>query len=744
MQNPDMAPVAVSVQAYRANLRQLQEQALQSFYAATCVAGFFLLLLTIQVPALWRAGFLGLFLVSVPFPVSFLLHGSYTARVWALEALWCGALLGGALWLEAAPAPLLFVLPVVLAQLMLGIGPALLLATAVTLAPAVVTLEALGPAGSLWLGGCGVVWSVITVLWLGLKPALDALAWSWDHYEQARSAAEHARERQADLRQALKDLADAGATMVRLNQMLAVSRRVAEDAERAKAEFVANVSHELRTPLNMIVGFSEMMLQSPRTYGRLSAAVRADLDVILRNSQHLSALINDVLDLSQIEAGQMALTRERVSLGEIVQAAAEAIRPLYQSKGLYLRVLVPGGIELFGDRTRLREVLLNLLSNAGRFTEQGGVEVRADVQGQDVTVCVRDTGPGISAEDQQKLFQPFHQVDSSLRRRKGGSGLGLSISKHFIEMHGGRMWLESTPGQGTSFFFDLPIEPPASSGTQPTRWINPEWEYHERTRPWLAPRPEYRPRLVVVEKSKTLQRLLTRYVRDADVVAAADLDAAMQEIARQPAHALLVNDTAALPAVERLSTPAGLPEGMPALVCSLPAEQDAANALGAAGYLIKPVSRAVLLASLEQLQVMKGTVLIVDDEPETVRLFWRMLISSKRGYRVLTANNGQQALSILRHQRPDVVLLDMTMPGVDGFQILNLRSGEEWRDVPFLVVSASDPAGHPVVTKALWITRGGGLSLAHVLRYVEVISGQIVEAATEQSERPMPPAGQPA
>jgi len=144
--------------------------------------------------------------------------------------------------------------------------------------------------------------------------------------------------------------------MVRLNEMLGVARRVAEDAERTKAEFVANVSHELRTPLNMIIGFSEMMLQSPKTYGRIPPALRADLDVILRNSQHLSALIDDVLDLSQIEAGQMALTKERVGLREIVMAAVEAMRPLYESKGLYLHVDIAEGVELFCDRTRLREV----------------------------------------------------------------------------------------------------------------------------------------------------------------------------------------------------------------------------------------------------------------------------------------------------------------------------------------------------------------------------------------------------
>jgi CheY-like chemotaxis protein len=188
-----------------------------------------------------------------------------------------------------------------------------------------------------------------------------------------------------------------------------------------------------------------------------------------------------------------------------------------------------------------------------------------------------------------------------------------------------------------------------------------------------------------------------------------------------------------------MTTTAVLPEATPALICSLPAEQDAANALGADGYLIKPIAREALLASLERLNVMKGTVLIVDDETEAVRLFWRMLTSSGRGYRVLTANNGQQALSILRQERPDVVLLDLTMPGMDGFQVLNLRPREEWRDVPFIVVSARDPAGHPVVTNALCVMRSGGLSLAQILRYIEVMSGPLGEEPPAQPERPVLP-----
>src|SRR6185503_18004148 len=199
--------------------------------------------------------------------------------------------------------------------------------------------------------------------------------------------------------QALADLAQANLQMTRLNILAQGLRQAAEEARRAKEEFVANVSHELRTPLNMIIGFSETILQSPGAYGKkIPPALLADLMVIYRNAEHLSELINDVLDLSQVDAEKMALTKEQAQLGEIVEEATTAIRPLYTSKGLYLDVDIPENLpSIFCDRTRIREVLLNLLSNAGRFTERGGVHLRGWLKGNDVVVSVTDSGPGIAA-----------------------------------------------------------------------------------------------------------------------------------------------------------------------------------------------------------------------------------------------------------------------------------------------------------------------------------------------------------
>ncbi|MEJ5199908.1 MAG: ATP-binding protein, partial [Anaerolineae bacterium] len=502
--------------------------------------------------------------------------------------------------------------------------------------------------------------------------------------------------------------------------------QIAEDARRVKEEFVANVSHELRTPLNMIIGFSEMITQSPQTYGQaLPPALLADLKVILRNSQHLSRLIDDVLDMSQIDAGQMALTRERASLGEIIEAAAVAVRPLYASKGLSLDIEVADGLpSVFCDPTRIREVVLNLLSNAGRFTERGGVRVRAWQEGEDVVVSVADTGPGIAPADQERLFRPFQQADGSIRRRYGGTGLGLSISKGFVELHGGKMWVESEPGRGTTFFFRLPIGLPMPAPAAATRWLNPYEPYEPRARPQSFRPAPVRPQLVVVEQGNVLQRLLTRYAENAEVVSAPSLDAALNTLSQTPAAALLVNDIRAGEALERLLASGALPFGMPALFCALPGQEEAIGALGVADYLVKPISASALLAALDRLERPVRTILIADDEPDALQLFRRILASAERGYRVLRASDGKEAWDILRQKRPDVLLLDLVMPEMDGFQLLAAKSQDpELRDIPVILTSARDPLGQPIASNSLMVARGGGLSAQQLLACIEALLG---------------------
>jgi CheY-like chemotaxis protein len=354
-----------------------------------------------------------------------------------------------------------------------------------------------------------------------------------------------------------------------------------------------------------------------------------------------------------------------------------------------------------------------------------------------IAVCVTDTGPGIRPEDQGRVFEPFQQVDASLRREHGGTGLGLTISKRFVEMHEGKMWLESPAhagrgpddggsagGPGTRFCFTLPLDTPASVlSAQPAgsvRWLNPYQTHEERTRQSKAALGPLAPRYVMVEPSVRLVQRFREALGKAEVVQAATLAEARRELERSPARALIINATSlpdGQPAAEDL---AGLPYNTPVILCSLPAEDETAQHMGVVRYLVKPITREVLLGALAELGPDIHNILLVDDEPEILRLFTRVLSSSERGYHVWRANDGQRGLDLLRQRRPDAVLLDLILPGLDGYRVLREKNADpELRDIPVIIISSRDPGGQPIVSDQVTITRAGGLSLRDLACCVE-------------------------
>jgi signal transduction histidine kinase/HAMP domain-containing protein len=232
--------------------------------------------------------------------------------------------------------------------------------------------------------------------------------------------------------------------------------RELEIASKHKSEFLANMSHELRTPLNAILGYAELILD--KIYGDVPEKIQEVLERLQENGRHLLGLINDVLDLSKIEAGRLTLSLNDYSIQEVVQTVFSAVEPLAAEKNLALKVTVPSDLEPGkGDEQRIAQVLLNLVGNAIKFTEKGEVGVEVTASDGMFLVSVSDTGPGLSEADQEKIFEEFHQADSSTTREKGGTGLGLSIAKRIIEMHGGRIWVESSLGKGSTFWFTLPV-----------------------------------------------------------------------------------------------------------------------------------------------------------------------------------------------------------------------------------------------------------------------------------------------
>ncbi len=747
------ATLSSASQHYQATLEEVRREACRWIALSLCPVGALLVLGAGSFRDPLHGAVLGGLTMAISLLAWRLTYLSHWVGAWWLVAGCAAVNLLALQWYPLESVVLLLALPAGLATLLLGLRSGALVAAFLSLimlgkAQLLLPLPTSPLRGGTQIAALVATWGTLALVWISSQPVQRAIEWPWVSYERARRLLEEAREQRMELKQVQEDLYQANQELARLSDRLKAMAQAAEEARRVKEEFVANVSHELRTPLNMIIGFSEMITQAPQVYGaELPPALLADIAAIQRNSQHLASLVDDVLDLSQIEAGRMALSKEWASIQEIIEAAVSAVQPLFESKGLSLEIEVPPDLPaLFCDSMRIRQVMLNLLSNAGRFTEKGGVQVRAWREGEDIVVSVADTGPGIALEDQERLFEPFQQLDGSIRRRHGGSGLGLSISKRFVEMHKGRMWLESEVGVGTTVYFSLPLSLPAPAvlvGNEAARWFSFYHQYEPRTRRSKAPPPKPAPRFVLLERGETLQRLLGRYMEGVEFVSVRDMDEALRELSRSPAQALIVNDSALKQMPSWMGRLAHLPYGTPAVVCWVPGEDEAAQQLGVVRYLIKPVTRDALLSVLEDLGRQVRTVLLVDDEPEALQLFARMLSSARRGYRVLRAPSGRRALDLLRERQPDVMILDLVMPGMNGFDVLREKSRDPvLRQIPVVVISARDPTGEPIVSNTLTITRSGGLSVRDLVTCIQAVSEVLSPSTRSDGQgRPEKPVG---
>ena len=286
------------------------------------------------------------------------------------------------------------------------------------------------------------------------------------HYNEARRLLGETQNHQAEIGRMLKDRNQVNYQLERMNEMLKFSRAQAEEARENRNRFMLAVSHELRSPLNFIIGFSDLMVNAPETYAPLSAwpsGLYEDVQEIYTSSQHLMRLINDILDMGKMDAGQMTLYREKTQIYPIVADVRDMLTGAFEQKGIALSIEIPPDLPpVFIDTTRIRQVFLNLLNNGLRFTDQGSVTLTAQKMDTQILFSVVDTGMGISSEDLSKVFDEFRQVGEENWRRHTGTGLGLYISRHFVELHGGEMGVESTIGQGTRFFFTLPIDAPVT------------------------------------------------------------------------------------------------------------------------------------------------------------------------------------------------------------------------------------------------------------------------------------------
>jgi signal transduction histidine kinase/DNA-binding response OmpR family regulator len=584
---------------------------------------------------------------------------------------------------------------------MAAVGAAMLLFPAVLIPPDVARLTGV------------LIFLTAVLLWIATYPLRMTIHWAWAGYEQARLQTKQTQEHRAQLMQTVKELDAAYERLKVMAAELERARQTANAARRLKAEFAANISHELRTPLNLIIGFTEMMALAPETYGEtLPDIYQADVEAIYRNARHLSNLIDDVLDLSQIEAGRMGLVKQPLRLAEVIEEAIATVALLYETKKLTLTVSLPDGLPpVEADRTRLRQVLINLLNNAVRFTHRGGVTVSVAVEKNDLAVNVTDTGIGIAAGDLTHVFEEFRQLNGSAPAAHGGSGLGLAVSKKFVELHGGRMWATSQLDQGTTFSFSLPRQPHMRLSQQV-----PEWETWVR----LNPEKEGHKTIVVVDAEQATAKFFERYLDGYRVLPVQDVAQVRRLATEQPIHAVVVvAPTGESGWLQLRGVREGLPN-LPVAVCTLRGGVETKQLAGVTTYLVKPVSQARFLAALARLGDEVKTLLLVDDSPEVVHLLSRMVSLAPRPYRLLQAYSGAQALSILHQDRPDAIILDLLMPEVDGYTVLeHLQANEALRRLPVIVVSARGMEEEVITAGLVGITRREGFSVGEMMRCLQ-------------------------
>ena len=460
------------------------------------------------------------------------------------------------------------------------------------------------------------------------------------------------------------------------------------DANQHKSLFLANMSHELRTPLNSILGFSELLRDDKTGRFDVSTAHRF-LDQIHTSGQHLLQLINDVLDLSKIEAGQMELHPEKVELAESVQLVISTVEPLAKTKNISIASEVGPGLSLEADPVKLKQMLLNLATNAIKFTASGGhVSIGARQVGSWLEISVTDTGIGIAGVDLERLFVEFQQLDSGHGRQQEGTGLGLALTKRFAELHGGEVKVQSVPGRGSTFMLRLPVEA-KTSVKAPS---------HEA--PVIVLAPADRPLILVVEDNPEAAEILARHL---------EAGGFRMQVARTGSEALAmardllpvaITLDILLPEIDGwqvLTQLKGneLTRNIPVVVVSVIDNPALGRALGALDYFVKPVDRNALLSRLGRYKfttkVQHGEirVLVIDDEPANLDLLDALL--EPEGFTVLRASGGKAGIDVARAERPHLILLDLMMPKVTGFDVVEaLRADDATRSIPIMVLTSKE------------------------------------------------------
>jgi signal transduction histidine kinase/CheY-like chemotaxis protein len=560
----------------------------------------------------------------------------------------------------------------------------------------------------------------------GLYAALEAAEIS---AQTSQEHAEEARKHRGELHRTLKSLDVAYAQLQRVNGELLQAREIADAALRFKKEFAAQTSHELRTPLNLILGFSETMAFSQDSYGeKLPPIYLRDVTEIHRNSRHLLTLIDDILDLAKLDSGRMGLRFSLIDIRDVLQEVVDTVQPLTQAKKLELIFDVPETLPgIWLDRARIHQVLLNLLSNAARLTRQGQIVLQAKLREEpsELLIQIKDTGPGIPADMLSQVFEDFLQVDETAGSA-GTTGLGLAISKRIIELHGGHIWAESELGTGSTFSFVLPVNEPFLSRTVIS---NSQVGQTRATQPTLV---------MMAEEGSDEIKLLQRHLDGYAFANASNWKDARRLIENSGARVIITDEPTN--GVFDFHNSA-----VPVITCPLPNSKETAQALGIAGYLRKPLTIKAIRTMLKQKVPEAKTLLIVGDDPSTLRLIERMLQGAQPAYQMFRAYTSKEALVRVRAQAFDVVILDLSLSNTNNIALIaKLKNSPNTTNIPVIAISGREE-DEAIPDRPITIFNPKGFTSTEILKYLQAILSAVPPAGRESGTSvPVLPVNRPA
>ena len=703
-----------------------------------CIAGLLINGSAIEGPEIiWK------YLLIIYFPVPLISWALYEKRPlfspFILSVALVGVILLGSYWFDSRSYLYALVIPVILAVVSSSLALGSLIVTIETAALFILgATSQVGTAASVFILPGAASWATLGLLTAVYLPIYECMHKYRQQYIEHRREVEKMRSHRMEQAMLIEDLDNANRQMALLFNKNQLLRQLAEHAEQTKAAFLARVSHEFRTPLSIIIGLTDLLMDTPDLYGTdIPPELLEDMKIVNRNCDHLLHLVDDILDLSRTEAGQLTLHQEWIEITGIVNEAIELVKPLLKKKELYCHlndsISMP---KIYCDPNRIRQVILNLIGNALRYTEKGGISIMIQSEENHIVISVTDTGPGISGQDLTRIFDPFYQGIIRPKHGIAGSGLGLSICRQFIEMHGGKIWVESKLGSGSTFSFLLPVDNSSESAqaipASPRRWIVNGWGMRDRKPRLTVNGLSEKKRILVYDETNKLVPILAHYNDELDFLRLDHLE----EIDRTPSEMVILNIAEPESLMASMQKAKQSSSFTPVVGVSFSSFISDPAKAGVVGYLVKPFKYDMFLTAFKQVKTQVKKVLIADDDPDIRQLLTRMLLTAG-DYEIIYAESGERALEALKANPPDVVLLDIVLGDMDGWQVLEQKNNyPDQCGIPVIIISGQDLMDYNMRTAIIAATFSEGLTVRQCLESALDFSALLFNESLQRSPTP--------